>query len=78
MNTNDTQDKVYEFIGEHWNENLEPPSVRDICAVVPVSTATVHYHIHRLEGAGRIALTPKGRPIPPHILLALEKATGKR
>lgn len=50
-----SQKKVYLYIKEFIDENNYPPSVRDICSAVSLSsTSTVHGHLRRLEEKGLI------------------------
>ncbi|MDD3244352.1 MAG: transcriptional repressor LexA [Eubacteriales bacterium] len=49
------QKKIYYFIKDYLEENGYPPSVRDICEAVGLSsTSTVHGHLNRLEKKGLI------------------------
>lgn len=49
------QARVYRFIVEHQQEKGYPPSIREICSGVGLSsTATVHSHLERLEKLGLI------------------------
>ncbi len=57
MNANkkDKQTEIYEFIKTHIREKGYPPSVREICKGVGLSsTSTVHGHLARLEKKGMI------------------------
>ncbi|MCY6483909.1 transcriptional repressor LexA [Clostridium aestuarii] len=51
----DKQTEVYEYIKQYIREKGYPPSVRDICKGVGLSsTSTVHGHLSRLEKKGMI------------------------
>ncbi len=55
-----TQRKVFLYIKDFVENNNYPPSVRDICAAVGLSsTSTVHGHLKRLEQKGLIRRTSK-------------------
>ena len=48
-------DEVYNFIEEYIAVNNYPPTVREICEKINLdSTATVVYHLKKLETAGKI------------------------
>lgn len=54
-NKKDKQTEIYEFIKTHIREKGYPPSVREICKGVGLSsTSTVHGHLARLEKKGMI------------------------
>ncbi|MCY6372539.1 transcriptional repressor LexA [Clostridium ganghwense] len=54
-NKSDKQTEIYEFIKTHIREKGYPPSVREICKGVGLSsTSTVHGHLARLEKKGMI------------------------
>ncbi len=47
--------KVYEFIESYMKKNSYPPSVRDMCEGLNISsTATVVYHLRKLERQGKL------------------------
>ncbi|GAA0723156.1 transcriptional repressor LexA [Clostridium malenominatum] len=53
QNKPNRQMEIYEFIKSHTREKGYPPSVREICAAVGLSsTSTVHGHLKRLEKKG--------------------------
>lgn len=53
------QHEIYEFIKRQVYEKGYPPSVREICAAVGLSsTSTVHGHLDRLEKKGLIKRDP--------------------
>ena len=48
-------DEVYNFIEEYVSINNYPPTVREICEKMKLdSTATVVYHLKKLENSGKI------------------------
>lgn len=66
--------QIYEFIKSYINEKGYPPSVREICAAVGLSsTSTVHGHLERLEKKGLI----KRDPSKPRTIEIVEKITKK-
>ena len=49
----DKQKKILEFVTEYMNENGYPPSIREICQGVGLSsTSTVHAHLETLKKNG--------------------------
>ncbi len=51
----DQTTRVYEFIEEFIKKNSYPPSVRDMCAGLNISsTATIVYHLRKLEEQGKL------------------------
>ena len=49
------QDEIYEFIKKQISDKGYPPSVREICSAVNLSsTSTVHGHLQKLEKRGLI------------------------
>jgi repressor LexA len=71
---NDNQKRIYEFIKSYVNEKSYPPSVREICAAVGLSsTSTVHGHLARLEKKGLI----KRDPTKPRTIEIVEKDAKK-
>lgn len=51
----DKQNEVYNFIKLQIKEKGYPPSVREICKAVGLSsTSSVHFHLKRLEKEGLI------------------------
>ncbi|AAK79796.1 repressor LexA [Clostridium acetobutylicum] len=57
--TRDVQSEIYEFIRQEVLDKGYPPSVREICAKVGLSsTSTVHGHLSRLEKKGLIRRDP--------------------
>lgn len=56
------QQEILEFIRRYYKDNSFPPSVREICDAVGLSsTATVHTHLHNMEAAGLIRRDPQKR-----------------
>lgn len=54
MNKNQTE-KVLEFIQSFTEKNSYPPSVRDMCQGLNISsTATIVYHLRKLEKQGKL------------------------
>lgn len=50
---------IYEFIVSYYEENSIPPTVREICTAVGLSsTSTVHAHLNKLEQNGLIYRNP--------------------
>lgn len=59
MPRGDTQERIYEFIKQTIELKGYPPSVREICEAVHLSsTSTVHGHLARLEKRGLIRRDP--------------------
>ena len=55
----DKQRKILEFIDAQVRMNGYPPSVREICLAVGLSSpSTVHGYLERLEQAGYIKRSP--------------------
>lgn len=55
----DVQGEIYEFIRQEVLDKGYPPSVREICAKVGLSsTSTVHSHLSKLEKKGLIKRDP--------------------
>jgi repressor LexA len=49
------QRRILEFVGEYLNDNGYPPSMREICSALSISsTSVVSYNLDRLEEAGYI------------------------
>ena len=56
------QKEVLEFSKQFHAENKYPPSIRQICSAINLSSpATVHVHINHLADKGYITLTEAGR-----------------
>lgn len=67
---NNKQMEIYEFIKSHVKHKGYPPSVREICTAVGLSsTSTVHGHLERLEKKGLI----KRDPTKPRTIEIVEK-----
>lgn len=55
--TTTKREEIYEFLTRFIRDNGYPPSVREICSAVGLSsTATAHYHLKALRDAGRIEM----------------------
>jgi len=68
--TSNKQMEIYEFIKSHVKFKGYPPSVREICTAVGLSsTSTVHGHLERLEKKGLI----KRDPTKPRTIEIVEK-----
>lgn len=53
------REEIYRYITEYTKNHAYPPSVREICEAVGLtSTATVHTHLKKLEQQGRITRDP--------------------
>jgi len=49
------QEQIYDYIVTHCQEHTYPPTVREICSAVGLSsTSTVHMHLNKLEQSGLI------------------------
>ena len=60
MGSNDKQSEIYNFLKVYTETKGYPPSVREICEAVSLSsTSTVHGHLKRLEKKGLINITIK-------------------
>lgn len=69
------QRQIYEFLKSHTEEKGYPPSVREICEAVNLSsTSTVHGHLKRLEKRGLI----KRDPTKPRALEIVELHNEKK
>lgn len=69
------QAEIYEFLKVYTENKGYPPSVREICEAVNLSsTSTVHGHLKRLEKKGLI----KRDPSKPRALEILELSNPKR
>ena len=74
VKNNEKQMQIYKFIKSYINEKSYPPSVREICAAVGLSsTSTVHGHLERLEKKGLI----KRDPTKPRTIEVVEKDVKK-
>ncbi len=53
---NDPQETIYQALCEYWDAHGFPPTVREICSAVGLSSpATVYAHLSKLEQNGRIS-----------------------
>ena len=56
---NNPQQAIYEFIVDYCAAHTYPPTVREICSAVGLSsTSTVHTHLNKLEQKGLIRRNP--------------------
>lgn len=75
MNKSTKQKEIYEFIKNEISNKGYPPSVREICSAVGLSsTATVHGHLERLEKKGLI----KRDPAKPRTIEVIENSLNRR
>lgn len=52
----DQTERVYQFIVDFIDKNSYPPSVRELCAGLDISsTATIFYHLKKLEDQGKLS-----------------------
>ncbi len=59
-NIDEKLNTVFNFISDYTNENGYPPTVRELCAKLDLSSTSVaHYYLKRLKDSGRILSTPK-------------------
>lgn len=69
------QEEIYEFLKDYTENKGYPPSVREICEAVDLSsTSTVHGHLKRLEKKGLI----KRDPTKPRALEIAELSNPKK
>ena len=51
------QEQIYDYIVTHCQEHTYPPTVREICSAVGLSsTSTVHMHLNKLAGQSLIII----------------------
>ncbi|MGN9134904.1 transcriptional repressor LexA [Clostridium sp. HCP1S3_B4] len=75
MGSNDKQSEIYNFLKVYTETKGYPPSVREICEAVSLSsTSTVHGHLKRLEKKGLI----KRDPTKPRALEIVELHENKK
>ena len=75
MELKDKQSDIYEYLKSYTETKGYPPSVREICEAVSLSsTSTVHGHLKRLEKKGLI----KRDPSKPRALEIMELNQPKR
>ncbi|MGE5629441.1 MAG: transcriptional repressor LexA [Solirubrobacterales bacterium] len=68
------QNEIYEYIKDYVRDKGYPPSVREICSAVNLSsTSTVHGHLEKLEKKGLI----KRDPTKPRTIEIVEKEEKK-
>lgn len=74
-NKHSKQMEIYDFIKKHLRDKGYPPSVREICSAVGLSsTSTVHGHLERLEKKGLI----KRDPTKPRAIEIMENSIYKK
>jgi DNA-binding MarR family transcriptional regulator len=54
MPTNDTTQKIFDFITSYNDKRDEPPNMTEIAAHFKIAKGSVQYHINVLKEAGRI------------------------
>ena len=53
------EDQLYEFIKNYKNNNGFPPTIREMCKAVKVSsTSTIFYYLNKLENSNKIKKNP--------------------
>ena len=53
------EDQLYEFIKNYKNENGFPPTIREMCKAIKVSsTSTIFYYLNKLENSNKIKKNP--------------------
>lgn len=53
------EEELLNFIKEHQEEYGYPPTVREMCRAIKVSsTSTISYYLNKLEGSGQIKKSP--------------------
>lgn len=58
MKNNPKREKIFNFIHDYVQTNNYPPSIREICKALNISsTATVAYNIDKLKDEGRLSKT---------------------
>lgn len=74
-NKHSKQMEIYDYIKKHLRDKGYPPSVREICLAVGLSsTSTVHGHLERLEKKGLI----KRDPTKPRAIEIMENSIYKK
>jgi SOS regulatory protein LexA len=74
-NERNKQNEIYDFLKDYTENKGYPPSVREICEAVDLSsTSTVHGHLKRLEKRGMI----KRDPTKPRALEIAELSNPKK
>ena len=49
------EDQLYDFIKAYQSENGFPPTIREMCKAIKVSsTSTIFYYINKLENSNKI------------------------
>ena len=53
------EDQLYEFIKNYKNDNGYPPTIREMCKAIKVSsTSTIFYYLNKLENSNKIKKNP--------------------
>ena len=53
------EDQLYDFIKSYKNENGFPPTIREMCKAIKVSsTSTIFYYLNKLENSNKIKKNP--------------------
>jgi len=53
------EDQLYEFIKNYKNDNGFPPTIREMCKAIKVSsTSTIFYYLNKLENSNKIKKNP--------------------
>jgi len=53
------EDQLYDFIKNYKNENGFPPTIREMCKAIRVSsTSTIFYYLNKLENSNKIKKNP--------------------
>lgn len=53
------EDELFDFIKNYKNDNGYPPTIREMCKAIKVSsTSTIFYYINKLENANKIKKNP--------------------
>ena len=54
------EEQLLTFIKDYLNDNGYPPTVREMCKAVKVSsTSTIFYYLNKLENSNKIKKNPK-------------------
>jgi Mn-dependent DtxR family transcriptional regulator len=67
------QAEVYEAILSLWRRKLRPPTLRELAAVLEVTSTAVYWHVRDLKKLGLVTYPPKTRRTltTPHIRVQL-------
>lgn len=59
MQKHSNEDLLYEYIKNYQNENGFPPTIREMCKAIKVSsTSTIFYYLNKLENSNKIKKNP--------------------